>query len=65
LERGRILGKVRLEGPPRKRRVREIEYYVVVEGSPNPEVLLQNYIWCLKQREAVRLSDLPSENSSD
>jgi hypothetical protein len=46
------VGKERKAGPGR-RRGREIEYYVVVEGTPNPDVLLQNYIWCLKQREQM------------
>ena len=43
----------------RKRRP-EIEYYIVLEGEPSPEVLLQNYIWCLKQREAGRKPDKES-----
>jgi hypothetical protein len=36
--------------PVRQRR-RAILYYIVVDEEPSPDLLLQNYIWCLKERE--------------
>ncbi len=40
-----------------RRRAGQVEYCVVVDGMPNPDVHLQNYLWCLRQREAMRESD--------
>jgi hypothetical protein len=48
--RRRSVGKEH-EPVPLRRARQVIQYYVVVDGTPSPEMLLENYIWCLKQRE--------------